>query len=146
MENVVSKDLHLGIYGLLEQGESILLIRKSRGPYKGLFDLPGGRPHHGEPLFEALRREIKEETGIETDSFSLFGNFSFLIPYQDSHGNQKELYHIALVYRVNKTDFASFNPKIVDEDVSGSLWIRWDELRKENCSLLLRKVRETYEK
>lgn len=146
MESVISKDLHLGVYGLIEQEEKILLIRKSRGPYKGLVDLPGGRPYHGEPLLVALRREIKEETGIETSSYSLFENFSFLIPYQDSQGNQKELYHIALAYRVNNADFESFNPEIINEDANGSLWINWRELRKESCSPLLRKVLENYEK
>lgn len=146
MERALSKDLHFGIYGLIEQGEKILLIRKSRGPYKGLFDLPGGRPYHGESLLEALRREIKEETGIEATSYSLFDNFSFLIRYQDSQGNQKELYHIALAYRVNNADLKNFNPEIMDEDVNGSLWINWRELRKESSSPLLKKILENYEK
>lgn len=140
---MTTKDLHLGIYGIIEQNKKILLIRKSRGPYTGLLDLPGGRPHHGEPLLEALRREIQEETGIETDSYSLFGNFSFLIPYQDSQGNQKEFYHIALIYRVGHANLNSFNPEIVDQDVNGSLWLSWSELIHERCSPLVNKVIES---
>lgn len=146
MKNLTSKDLHIGIYALIEQDAQILLIRKSRGPYKGLFDLPGGRPNHGEPLLEALRREIKEETGIETTSYSIFGNFSFLVPYQDLQGNKKELYHIALTYRVHNVDIQSFNPNIIEEDVNGSLWLNWSELIEENCSPLLKKVLHSYEK
>ena len=46
----------------------------------------------------------------------------------------QKLYHIALAYRVNNADLESFNPEIMDEDVKGSLWINWHELRKESCS------------
>jgi 8-oxo-dGTP pyrophosphatase MutT (NUDIX family) len=138
--NTPQKDLHIGIYGLIEQEECILVVRKSRGPYKGLFDLPGGRPSHGEPLLEALSREIKEETGIRAQSYSVLGNFSFLVPYCDVKGNQKELYHIALAYRVEAFDFNGFNDSITSEDVCGSLWINPFQLHKENSSPLLRRI------
>jgi 8-oxo-dGTP pyrophosphatase MutT (NUDIX family) len=54
------KNLHVGIYGLIEQDVSILVVRKSRGTYKGLFDLPGGRPSQGEDLLDALNREADD--------------------------------------------------------------------------------------
>lgn len=78
--NSIEKHLHIGIYGLIEKDDSILVIRKSRGPYKGLFDLPGGRPSDGEPLLDALSREIEEETGIKAQKYSFLGNFSYLVP------------------------------------------------------------------
>ena len=146
MERLIQKDLHIGVYGLIEKGNEILVVRKSRGPYKGLFDLPGGRPSHGEPLLNALSREIKEETGIATNTYSFLGNFSFLTPYKDSEGNQKELYHIALTYRVKNADLTTFNPLITEEDVDGSFWINWHNIRKEDSSPLLRRTLENYEK
>lgn len=141
----IQKKFHIGIYGLLEQNDDILVIRKSRGPYKGLFDLPGGRPSHGESIIEALTREIKEETGVEGSDFSFFGNFSFLVPYKDSDDIPKELYHIALTYRVNDFEVKNFNPTIIDEDVNGSLWIKPYNLRKQESSPLLRTILESYE-
>ena len=142
----IQKNLHVVIYELIEQGDSILVIRKSRGPYKGLFDLPGGRPSHGEDLLDALNREIEEETGIKAQSYSFLGNFSYLVPYQDDEGYQKELYHIALIYCVKNMDFDSFNNSIVAEDVNGSLWVNRHQLRKEDSSPLLRSILEHYEK
>ena len=141
----IQKILHVGIYALVEQDDSILVIRKSRGPYKGLFDLPGGRPSHGEGLLDALKREIEEETGIKAQSYSFLGNFSYLVPYQDNEGCQKELYHIALTYRVKDADLNSFNNSIVAEDVNGSLWVHRHRLRKEDSSPLLRSILENYE-
>ena len=35
---------HKGVYGIIRKGNQILLIRKARGPYTGLYDLPGGSP------------------------------------------------------------------------------------------------------
>jgi 8-oxo-dGTP diphosphatase len=142
----IQKVLHIGIYGLIEQDDSILVIRKSRGPYKGLFDLPGGRPSHGEDLLNALHREIEEETGVKAQNYSFLGNFSYLVPYKDDEGCQKELYHIALTYRVKNPDLSSFNNSIIAEDVNGSLWIDRHQLRKEDSSPLLRSILENYEK
>lgn len=138
------KTLHIGIYGLIEQEDTILVIRKSRGPYKGLFDLPGGRPSHGEDLLDALRREIEEETGIKAKSYSFFGNFSYLVPYQDEQGYQRELYHIALAYRVTDMDVDRFNNSIVAEDVNGSLWVNRRQLGTEDSSPLLRSILGNY--
>lgn len=142
----IQKSLHVGIYGLIEQDGTILVVRKSRGPYKGLFDLPGGRPSHGEDLLDALNREIEEETGIKTQSYSFLGNFSYLIPYQDDEGGQKELYHIALIYRVKNMDLGCFNSSIVAEDVNGSFWVNRHQLRKEDSSPPLGSILEHYEK
>lgn len=43
-----------------------LLIRRKVGPYSGLWAMVGGKWDFGEPLAEAARREVWEETGLET--------------------------------------------------------------------------------
>ena len=142
--DTIQKQQHIGVYGLIEEGSDILVINKSRGPYKGLYDLPGGRPFHGESLMKALWREIKEETGLDTRNYSFFGNYSFLTPYEDE-GRKKELHHIALTYRVKDFEVDTHNPTIVDEDVSGSIWMNQRNLVKVNCSPLLWSIVESYE-
>jgi len=54
---------YVGVYGLMVKDKAILMIRKARGPYRGLYDLPGGRLEFGEKLIDGLTREIYEETG-----------------------------------------------------------------------------------
>ena len=46
---------------LMSADGKALLMRKD----SGLFDLPGGKVESGEDLFEALKREVKEEAGIK---------------------------------------------------------------------------------
>ncbi len=43
----------------------VLFVRRSQEPGKGLLDLPGGFVEAGESGEEAIRREMREELGIE---------------------------------------------------------------------------------
>ncbi len=42
----------------------IVLIRRGHAPHAGLWSLPGGRVEPGETLEQAVRREVREETGL----------------------------------------------------------------------------------
>ncbi|MGC4943390.1 NUDIX domain-containing protein [Kribbella sp. DT2] len=52
---------HFGVYALWRQDARLVLVRKTRGPYDGLLDLPGGSPEPGESELATLRRELREE-------------------------------------------------------------------------------------
>ncbi|MEM7509950.1 MAG: NUDIX domain-containing protein [Bacteroidota bacterium] len=57
---------HYGVYGfILNARAEVLVVVKTRGPYTGRYDLPGGSPEEGESAEETLAREIVEETGRE---------------------------------------------------------------------------------
>ncbi|MGZ8415669.1 MAG: NUDIX domain-containing protein, partial [Methyloceanibacter sp.] len=45
----------------------VLLVKRARPPFAGLWSLPGGKTEGQEAPREAARRELKEETGIEAD-------------------------------------------------------------------------------
>ena len=54
----------------------LLLIRRKNPPFQGRFALPGGFVDCGETVEAAVRRELKEETGIEADVARLVGVYS----------------------------------------------------------------------
>ena len=45
----------------------VLLVKQIGGPYAGAWLLPGGGVDEGESVEEGLRREMREETGLELD-------------------------------------------------------------------------------
>ena len=57
-----------GVGCLIEHaGEILLLHRHDDDEMANVWGLPGGGKEEGENVLEAMRREIREETGIETE-------------------------------------------------------------------------------
>ena len=68
-------DLERCVGGIVfdDQGR-LLLIRRANDPGKGLWSLPGGRVEPGETDFEAVIRELREETGLDVKPHTLTGS------------------------------------------------------------------------
>lgn len=64
-----------------QKGE-ILLTKRKFLPKKGCWDLPGGFINFGETVEESLKREIKEELGIELKKFKYLGSYWSIYPYK----------------------------------------------------------------
>ena len=55
----------VGVGGVIVKGDKAVIIKRANEPYKGQWSIPGGRVELGEPLVDALRREMREETGLD---------------------------------------------------------------------------------
>jgi len=55
----------VGVGGVIFDGASVLIAQRGQEPGKGTWSLPGGAVELGEKLMDALKREIREEIGIE---------------------------------------------------------------------------------
>lgn len=49
----------------LRRGDTVLLVKRGREPSRGSYAFPGGRIESGESAEEAVRRELREETGLD---------------------------------------------------------------------------------
>lgn len=59
---------------LVEDGEGrLLLARRAREPFKGRWDIPGGFLEEREHPLDGLRRELREETGLEVEPLDFLG-------------------------------------------------------------------------
>jgi ADP-ribose pyrophosphatase YjhB (NUDIX family) len=58
---------------LVEDGNRLLLVRRAKEPFKGRWDIPGGFLEEGEHPLDGLRRELREETGLEVEPLEFLG-------------------------------------------------------------------------
>lgn len=74
--------------------DEILLIKRLNEPFKDCWALPGGFVDENEDLEQAARRELFEETNIETDEMTQIGAFGK--PNRDPRGHM-----ISVAYQTN---------------------------------------------
>jgi len=53
----------------------VLLIQRAKEPFAGRWALPGGFVNKDEPLIDAARRELREETGLRVTKLRQIGAF-----------------------------------------------------------------------
>jgi ADP-ribose pyrophosphatase YjhB (NUDIX family) len=104
---------------LVRDGDGrILLARRAGDPGKGLWDLLGGFLDEGEEPVEALRRELREETGLEA---AQIGEFLGGIP--DRYGDEGP-FTVNLYWSATLADG---RPQAAD-DVAELAWFPADDL------------------
>lgn len=73
----------------------VLLILRGRDPFAGCWALPGGFIEMDETLEESARRELREETGLETGKLTMLGVYGD--PGRDPRGRTISVAYLAVV-------------------------------------------------
>lgn len=103
------------IITVIEKGDEILLLRHIQRNQE-LWCCLAGFVETGESLEHALRREVREETGLEVSNIRYFGSQSWPFPDQ-----------LMIAYLV---DYASGELKIQEDEIAEAAWFRRDSLPK----------------
>lgn len=130
--------LHRGVYGVCVRDGAVLAIRKSRGPYTGHFDLPGGTPEPTETPTATLLRELHEETGAHVIGSGPWADFAVCC-IRDTDGLPVRYEHHGRWCSVELHGIDFTRPAL--EDVAEIAWIPLENWRdRPDLSVALRAV------
>ncbi len=100
-----------------EKEDKILMCKRVKEPYKGKFNLVGGKVEQDEDELHAAYRELKEETGITDNDINLTNIMNFQYNFSDM---ELEVYtgklnkDVKLVEEVNKLYWIDKNENFFD--------------------------------
>jgi ADP-ribose pyrophosphatase YjhB (NUDIX family) len=103
--------------------DSILLVQRGKQPMKGFWSLPGGVLETGEHLAEAVKREVREETGLDVKPVAVVEIFERIL--RDPKGDPE--YHYVLIDYLCKVSGGDLQ---ASDDASGAAWIKRRDLKK----------------
>ena len=116
-----------GVAGMIRDAQGrVLLVRQT---YMTGWRLPGGGIGRGEPLEMGLRRELKEEVGLEGGEIRLFGLYSRRVWW---------ITHITALYLIEGAT-VDFHPNLEVRDI---LWARPEAPPPDTARAALRRLAE----
>ena len=87
----------VGVGGVVISDGRALLIRRGSEPLKGEWSIPGGTLELGETLVEGVRRELREETGLDVRVLELIEVFERIFPDRQGKPGGRPQYHFVIV-------------------------------------------------
>lgn len=133
MKLLDNQQFNFGVYGICTKGDEVLVIKKGRGPYKGLYDLPGGRVEFGELVETALKREYEEEIGVEITAVKFIGYNEYFCKFTNDLGEEKDFHQVGLYFTV-ECDTTTIKKDADGHDSLGAVFIPKKKLELHNCS------------
>ena len=120
----------VGVGGVVVNNGRVLLVRRGQQPLKGKWSLPGGLVEVGENLTQALRRELKEETGLEVEPLQVIGVFErILLSQRSSRRLRRVRYHYVLIdYACRLRRRRQAQRLRPATDVTAACWVRPERL------------------
>lgn len=112
----------LGVGAIINDGARVVLIERGGEPLRGVWSLPGGVVEAGESLADALKREVREETGLEVEPLSVAEVFERVI--RDPQGRTE--YHYVLIDYLCRPVSGELRAA---SDAAQAAWVPHEELR-----------------
>jgi mutator protein MutT len=127
----------VGVGGIVVRGDRALIVKRAHDPRRGEWSIPGGAVELGERLTDAVRRELREETGLDVDVGAVVESFDRI--HHDDDGRVR--YHFVIV------DFVCHAPAgeaLAGTDADAVAWVTAEELDaygvNEHAAAVIRKA------
>lgn len=104
---------------IINDCNEVLLTRRNIPPFQDMWVMPGGKIDLGEPIIDALKREVIEEVGLEVAVDGLIDVFEHLTPGDDN------CHFIILYYRCRPVHCDTSHN---EHEVAEAVWVNRDEL------------------
>lgn len=127
----------LAVAAIIVDNGEILLVKRANEPARGKWSPPGGVVELGESLVDAVRREVREECGLEIEVDGLLDVVE--VVRRDSE-NRIRFHYVILDYLAHPTG-GELRP---GEDASEVRWIPLRELENYEITQSLRKLVERH--
>ena len=109
-------ELTVGAFIVNRLGE-VLLVRSPKWSGE-LYSIPGGHVEHGETVFQAVRREAREEVGLEVKPVKLYMIQEVINPLEFHQGNRHFIFFDILCKPLTT------EVKIDGEEITDYLWAK----------------------
>jgi len=113
----------VGVGAIILKRDRILMAQRGKEPLKGWWSLPGGALETGERLADGVRREVREETGLEVRPLGILEVFERIM--RDASGAPE--YHYVLIDYVCRITGGALEP---GDDVCAVEWVKRGDLPK----------------
>jgi 8-oxo-dGTP diphosphatase len=118
---MVAERVTLAVGAIVVRDDALLMIKRGREPHAGLWSIPGGRVEPGEYLADAVRREVREETGLDVEVGELVGILEVL---GDEH---------FVIHDYGATPTENREP-VADDDAEEIRWVPLKEVASLECT------------
>lgn len=132
-----------GVFIVNDKGETLLLLRSKKSKNeRGLWNKVGGAVELNEKVIDCLRRETKEELGVNIHDIDFLSYTDHILP-----GEHQHWLGMNFIAKIQ-----SGKPKIMEpEKCDGLRWFKFDQVpknlampTKESLPLMIRKYKEKY--
>jgi ADP-ribose pyrophosphatase YjhB (NUDIX family) len=117
----------VGVGAVIVRGARALIVKRGHEPRKGEWSLPGGLLNLGESLTDAVRREVKEETGLDVELGPIVETFDRI--HRDEDGRIR--YHFVIVDYVC---WSASGNAVAGSDADDVAWVKGDEVERYGLS------------
>ena len=123
----------VGVGACVFKEDEVLLVKRGKPPLAGTWSLPGGGVKPSENLKDAVKREVKEECGIDIEVIDLIKEFEYIEREDDG---RVKYHYIVFDFKALYKGGALFS----SSDALDARWIPLDKLPDYGITVAVKEI------